>query len=263
LESSGVALLRVASGLESLMVGGKNSGTLLDSNVAQISAALYYEAQVIAKISSSKKFKKVFTDTIFNQIDEDFGDYIDALARTKPKSLHHVYEWKKSGVKNSRLFKLNKIAGTGISFKVNYIFLPSRKFVPDSPLKRRHVFINKAEIIEKGDPLTIRPRHSQRLVFKIDDTLIFMPKGKSVYVKNPGGSAARNQFSLAYNRFFRGNLVNESIRKSGFQKIFNANVAKAMSLPASIKKVQYSFSPNIVRGMADHEVQKAFGGALI
>ena len=245
------------------MVGHKNSGTFIDSNVAQISAALYYEAQVIAKISNSKKFKKVFTDTIYNQINNDFGDYVDALARTKPKSLHHVYEWKKAGVKSSRLFKLNKIAGTGISFKINYAFIPSKKFVPDSPLKRRHVFINKAEIIEKGEPLTIRPRHAQRLVFKIDDILVFMPKGKSVYVKNPGGSAARNQFSLAYNRFFKGNLVNESIRKSGFQNLFNTNVAKAMTIPASIKKVQYSFSPNTVRGQADHEVQKAFGGALI
>ncbi len=35
----------------------------------------------------------------------DFGNYIDALARSKPKSLHHVYEWQRAGNKTARLFK--------------------------------------------------------------------------------------------------------------------------------------------------------------
>ena len=61
------------------------------------------------KLTTNKQFQSAFSKIIFDQIDTDFGNYIDALARSKPKSLHHVYEWKKVGNKNARLFKLNKI----------------------------------------------------------------------------------------------------------------------------------------------------------
>ena len=91
------------------MAGGPKSSTLVDSNVAQISAAIYYQAHVVAKLTSSKEFKDKFKSVIFSQIMEDFGAYIDSQARVKPKSLHHVYEWKKVGNPGARLFKLRSI----------------------------------------------------------------------------------------------------------------------------------------------------------
>ena len=54
METSGVALLQAASGLERLMVGSANPGILKDSNVAQISAFLYYQANVAAKLTSNR-----------------------------------------------------------------------------------------------------------------------------------------------------------------------------------------------------------------
>ena len=117
-------------------------------------------------------------------------------------------------------------------------------------------------IIEEGKPLTIYPKHSQRLVFEYNGETVFMPKGKSVTVKRPGGSGATNQFVLAYSRFFNGNLVGLSIRNSGFQKIFNASMAKALRVPTSIKKVQFSFKPNVLRTEADAALASAFGGVL-
>jgi len=101
-------------------------GVLKDSTVAQVSAYVYYSASVISKLTTNKQFKHAFTTVIFEQIDKDFGEYIDALARTRPKSLHHVYEWNKAGNKSSRLFKLNKLSENGLSFRVNYEFKPSR-----------------------------------------------------------------------------------------------------------------------------------------
>jgi hypothetical protein len=92
LETSGVALLHASSGLERLMVGSAAAGVLKDSNVAQISAFLYYQANVAARLESNKAFQRLFKTTIFNQIEKDFGLFIDSQARTKPKSLHHVYE---------------------------------------------------------------------------------------------------------------------------------------------------------------------------
>jgi hypothetical protein len=58
-------------------------------------------------------------------------------------------------------------------------------------------------------------------------------------------------------------LVNQSIKASGFQRLFNSSLTKAMRLPAPIKKVQYSFSANTIRSMADSAVAQSFGGAMI
>ena len=254
-------LVQASSGLEKMMYANQN-GPLKDSTVAQVAAFVYYEAAVISKLTTNKQFQNTFTSVIFDQINTDFGNYIDALARSKPKSLHHVYEWKKNGNKSARLFKLNKISEQSLSFKLNYEFLPSRSMVPSSNSRRRHVFINKASVIEQGNPLVIRPKNADRLVFEVDGEIVFMPKGVPVTVKKPGGSAARNQFELAYSRFFSGRLVNESIKRSGFQRIFNSSMTKALRVPSSIKKVQYSFSANTIRSQADSALSLSFGGAM-
>lgn len=263
--ASNVMLIQAASGLEKLMLGANSNGIIKDSNVAQISALLYYEANVIAKLSDNSKFKKLFVDTIFNQINQDFGAYIDAQARSKPKSLHHVYEWKKVGLKSARLFQLNKQENlsSGVSFKLDFTFLPSKSTVPSSTSKRKHVFIEKAAVMEKGEPLVIFPKYAQRLVFKSDGEFVFMPKGYPVTVKRPGGKYVKNQFTLLYSRWFSGQLVNESIKKSGFQNIFATASAKALKIPTSIKKVQYKFSPNAIKNMAEAAAVNAYGGVLV
>ena len=238
------------------------NGPLKDSTVAQISAFVYYEAAVISKLTTNKQFQSAFTRIMFDQINTDFGNYIDALARSKPKSLHHVYEWKKTGNKTARLFKLNKISENSLSFKINYELLPSTSMVPSANGRRRHVFTNKASIMEAGKPLVIRPKNAERLVFEADGETVFMPKGMPVTVKRPGGSAATNQFNLAHSRFFSGRLVNESIKRSGFQRIFNSSMTKALRVPNNIKKVQYSFSANAIRSQADAALATAFGGVM-
>ena len=256
-------LLQAASGLERLMYNKNSKGNLQDSNIAQISAALYYQANVIAKLSNSKKFKNSFKKTVFTQINKDFGEYIDAQARSKPKSFHHVYEWKKTGNKNARLFKLKSMDSDGISFKIDFEFIPSKSLVPSTNSKRRHTFVMKASVMEAGMPLKIAPRHSERLVFESDGITVFMPKGASVTVKRPGGPSVKNQFKLQYSRFFSGDLINNSIKKSGFQKLFHAESLKDLKVPAYIKTVKYSFSPNTIRSMADAASENAFGGVML
>ena len=127
---SNTALLSAASGLERLMVGNRNNSNLKDSNVAQISAFLYYQANVVAKLESNKAFQNKFRTIIFNQIEKDFSLYVDAQARIKPKSLHHVYEWRKNGSPAGRLFNLKLISSQGLSFKFDYDLLDSQSYVP-------------------------------------------------------------------------------------------------------------------------------------
>ena len=254
-------LVQAASGLERMMYANQN-GPLKDSTVAQISAFVYYEAAVISKLTTNKQFQNAFTKIMFDQINLDFGNYIDALARSRPESLHHVYEWKKTGNKTARLFKLSRLSAEGLSFRIDYDLLPSTSMVPSANGRRRHVFTNKASIMEAGKPLVIRPKNSERLVFESDGETVFMPKGMPVTVKRPGGSAATNQFNLAHSRFFSGRLVNESIKRSGFQKIFNSSMTKALRVPSNIKKVQYSFSANAIRSQADAALTASFGGVM-
>lgn len=257
---SSIPLIQASSGLRSLMSQQKG-GIIKQSLVAQISAYVYYSSEVIAKLSSNAGFKNKFREVIFNQIDKDFGEFTDAMARSKPKSLHHVYEWDEVGVPSARLFKLNKLNTEGLGFSVSYEFLPSKTFAK-SKGNRRHVFTNKASVMEAGMPLKIAPRHSKRLVFETNGYTVFMPPGASVVVRRPGGSGVKNAFMMNYSRFFKGDLVNISIKKSGFQKLFNNSMSKALKLPAEIRTVKYTFSPNSLSAQADAALTSAFGGAL-
>ena len=256
--------MNAASGLERLMVENKNNKNVQDSNVAQISAFLYYQASVLSKLEENKAFRSKFKTIIFNQIEKDFGAYIDSQARVKPKSFHHVYEWRLLGSPEGRLFKLKPLASPGLSVKIDSEFLMSKTLVPYMKRKgtKRYKFANKAAVMESGVPVVIRPRASKRLVFEIDGLTVFMPKGASVTVKSPGGTASNHQYRIAYARFFTGQMVNQSIQRSGFQNIFNGKIGKALAIPGNIKRVQYSFSPNAIRNQADAALTMAFGGAL-
>lgn len=253
-------LLQAASGLTRLMAGQRVDGAIKDSTVAQVSAAIFYQANVVAKLTNSTSFNKAFAKTIFKQIEQDFGQYIDAKARTSPRSMHHVYEWQRVGDKEARLFKLNKISEGVMSFQINYNLLPSKSMVPTKKGKHRHVFVSKAEIMEQGKPVVISPRSAERLVFDVNGYTVFMPKGKSVTVQKPGGAATKNSFLSAYKYFFTSNLVSNSIKASGFQRLFNSSLTKALKIPVNIKTVQYKFSPNSVASQAEAAVSTAFAG---
>jgi hypothetical protein len=261
--ANNVALVNATSQLERFMVGGKKQGIFKESLTAQISAAIFYQATTVSKLETNKAFHSTFNKIIFDQIEKDFGAYIDAQARTKPKSLHHVYEWQKVGQENARLFKINKIPSQGLSVSVSYDFLDSKSAVPAKRAKRRYVFKDKASIMEEGIPVVVSPRYAERIVFDTDlGYTVFMPKGASVTIKRPGGVAAKKSFETAYRRFFTTDLVSESIKRSGFHQIFNTKVGKALSLPAQIKKVRYSFSPGGLRIESEVALDKAFGGSL-
>ena len=77
-------LVAAASGLEKNLAG--TSGAILkDSVVAQISAAIYYQAQVVSKVTTNKQFQSKFQSVIFKQLEQDFGLYVDSQARVNPK----------------------------------------------------------------------------------------------------------------------------------------------------------------------------------
>ena len=76
--ASDILAIKASSGLVNLMANKPMSGTLKDSTVAQISAALFYKTNVMAKLTSNSQFQLAFRNVIFNQLQEDFGLYVDA-----------------------------------------------------------------------------------------------------------------------------------------------------------------------------------------
>ena len=257
-----VALVQAASGLQRLMAGSA-PGVIKDTTVAQVSALIYYKSSVISKLTRNKAFINKFNNTLYEQIDKDFGLYMDAKARTQPKQHHHLYEWKKVGNKNSRLFSLKIIPNTSLGFGVSYEFKDSKSFVPTQKGKHKHVFKNKASIMESGEPVIIKPKYSERLVFDVSGYTVFMPKGAEVTVSKPGGAGVKNSFAVGFNYFFKSNLVSSSIKKSGFQTLFSASIAKALKTPSNLKKVQYSFSTNTIDLQAEQALTSAFGGGVL
>ena len=252
-------LVQAASGLQKNLSG--YTGTVLkESLVSQISAAIYYQAQVVSQITTTKGFQSSFRKSIFEQIEKDFGLYIDAKARTSPETLHHVYEWKRAGDPSARLFTLKIQSTDGLSFSIGSTFKISKTAVPSNFKGTRHVFKNKAVVMEAGRPVVISPTKAERLVFEIRGSTVFMPKGQSVTVRKPGGGKATGRYQIAHAQFFTGQLVNLSIKKSGFQRLFNQKMTTALSLPSDIRRVKYSFSPNTINMQAKSAIEAAFGG---
>lgn len=253
-----VLAIRAASGLVNLMSNKPVSGAIKDSTVAQISAALFYKTNVMAKLASNAQFQLAFRNVIFDQLQADFGEYVDAKARSGPKSFHHVYEWGRVGDDQARLFRLKKLPADGLSLKINYELMDSKSFVPSENSDNRHVFVKKASVMEEGKTVVIAPRFSERLVFDVSGYTVFIPKGASVTVRKPGGAGVKNSFFSAYKYFFTGQLVNMSIKKSGFQRLFNSSLSRALGAPAQIKTVKYSFSANQLANEADAATSAAF-----
>lgn len=257
--SSSTALEVATAGLERLMKGTKPSGNIDHKGlVPKIASIVYYQSSVMSEIFDSNSVKQLYLDTLFNQINKDLSLYIDMQARSKPKELHHVYEWGKTGVPISRLFKLNKLNSQGYNLIFGIELRQSRTSVPNK-FNKKYIFKNKAFVMESGKAVTVTPRQSNRLVFEIDGNVIFMPPGKPVRIANPGGKFVEGSLEKHYKKFVSGGLLLASIEKSGVKKKIQRIVYKAMKTPAIIKSTAYSYSPSAIKNAAKSSLNNNAG----
>jgi phosphopantetheine adenylyltransferase len=132
--------------------------------------------------------KKIFFDKLGTGAIQALAQYVDVQARANPRALHHVYEWSKPGNPAARLFDLNFIESSGLSFKLDYQLLESKSYVPNKKSGKRYKFVEKASVMESGMPVTIAPKSSKRLVFEIDGIkvcceLIVNENGMSLFIR--------------------------------------------------------------------------------
>lgn len=163
-------------------------------------------------LNNSVQYSRGFLDGIelnrlqFNRIlggytAEALGEYIDSKARMNPNSLHHVYEWNEVGNKGSRLFKIGVTANKNqIYFTTSFLQSKSTSTTSSEP------FYNKAEIMEEGLSIIVRPRDSDYLVFEDDGELVFT--SNPIFISNPGGPEVSGSFSEVIDEFFNYYFTN-------------------------------------------------------
>lgn len=167
--------------------------------------------------------KKVLLDSIGRKSIEVMKEFIDSYARIDPAMLHHVYEWYQVGSPNARLFDIDyTVSGVGLTFYTTLTQSQSIKAGSNTP------FYNKATVMEKGKPLTIRPKKSPVLAFEDNGETVFTRNPVKVY--NPGGEDVEGGFEEVFNIFMTQYFKQSFLKMSGisdyikYPKVFKTNM---------------------------------------
>lgn len=157
-----------------------------------------------------------------------FVTAMDRRAQTNPKKYHHIYEWGQVGSPVARLFVLRRMKVQGGNLVISLEFKRSKRPVPipkelqipgktGKRVKSKHVFYNKAQVMEEGQPVHI---HASRiLAFLGNNGIQFVPEGKVINILNPGGKMVKNAFKEFALEWYRKNYV-PVVESSGiFNKI--------------------------------------------
>lgn len=168
-----------------------------------------------------------------------FEEYYANLTRANKYLYQHVYEFDRGGDNKYKLFKAQISSNMG-NVKIKYNFMNARV-----PNRNGYLFKNKAEIMESGKEVTIKPKNSSVLMFNIDGQNIFSKS--EIKVQNPGGDVSGN-FEEQFNKYMKSN-AKQILLSSGFSKKINlllkaesAIVGKkiTMSTGAGIKNAKAS-----------------------
>lgn len=188
--------------------------------------------------------KKVFFDNLGKGVLFALNRYIDIEAKSNPEALHHVYEWYQTGSPSARLFDL-KYSVSNLGLSVSYNFKQSRSLSKDAT----EPFYNKAQIMERGTPVTITPKGGGVLRFEIGGNEIFTKN--PVTVISPGGQEVAGGFNKVFDEFMTQYFAQSFLRASGIYdyisnpKIYKKNFAAGSRSGKYIgKKTGYAWITN-------------------
>lgn len=173
--------------------------------------------------------KKIFLENLGKGTIEALKLYVDAMARSNPQMLHHVYEWNQIGSKNARLFDVSySVSNIGLSIFSNFKQSQSVKNGSNVP------FYNKAKIMEIGQTITIKPKNSKVLVFTNSDGESVFTK-KKVTVKNPGGLYVQGSYEETFDNFMKFYFTQSFLSSSGIYDYLKTPKIYKENLKAGIK----------------------------
>lgn len=168
--------------------------------------------------------KSEFLNYLGSDLSEIASQFIDTNARVSPSTLHHVYEWYKTGSPEARLFDIDyTVSNIGLSF--------ISKFKQSTTIKEGSYepFRNKAEIMESGTTVVIRPKNAEALRFEINGEAVYTKS--PVVVNDPGGNTQgefEKAFDLFFGRYFTQAFLQNSNLKQYFENpiVYKKNLSK-------------------------------------
>lgn len=179
-------------------------------------------------LQGAQQGKTEFLKNMGSTVSELLNSFVDSNARVDPAALHHVYEWDKTGSPNARLFDINYII-TGAGLSINSTFRQSTSVKNGS----KTPFYDKANIMENGIPVVIKPKNSQVLTFMDGDEEVFTRN--PISIDNPGGDKVVGEYERVFRSFFDNYFTQAFLNSSGISKhfenpqIFNTNLRSAKS----------------------------------
>jgi hypothetical protein len=171
---------------------GVNELPLISQSIANVVSTIAWG------ISSSKGASNV-QRTIELSVNRRYLPFINAMAVGNRRSFHHLYEWNAVGRTSQRLFDLkmsNSSGRTKSIFSMDVSFRPSHTLVPltdaqatpgptGAVVKKKHIFYNKAMVMEYGQKVTIRPKTSKYLAFDTPPTAAYKSMSGLTFTSNP------------------------------------------------------------------------------
>jgi len=158
-------------------------------------------------LDGAQKGKTKFLDALGKETIEILKEFIDSNARMSPDTLHHVYEWYRTGSPAARLFDIDyTVSNLGLSLKSTFKQSSSVQNGSNTP------FYNKAIIMENGIPVTIKPKRAKALRFEVNGEEIFSKA--PITVDNPGGNT-QDGFEKVFNLFMSRYFKQSFLRNSG------------------------------------------------
>jgi hypothetical protein len=175
-------------------------------------------------IDGAKKGKSKFLTELGAATIEMAKEFIDTNAKLDPQRLHHVYEWYRTGSPEARLYDIDyTLSSSMITFTYDFKQSQSVSRGSNTP------FYNKAQIMESGVPVVIKPKKSSVLVFDNDGETVFT--AGPINVQNPGGEV-QGQFEKVLDIFFNKYFTQSFLQASGIAynlespKEFHSNLRK-------------------------------------
>ena len=182
----------------------------------------------IGFLEGVKGGKTVFFNNLGRETIKVLKEFVDMNARIDPAMLQHVYEWYRVGSPDARLFDIEyTVSNQGLSIYSTLSQSSSIKSGSTTP------FYDKARIMEKGIPVTIRPKKSKVLVFEDNGETVFTKN--PVTVNNPGGEDAEGGFEQVLDIFLNQYFRQSFLRSSGLSDYIRSPKAFKTNLRAGAK----------------------------
>jgi hypothetical protein len=217
-----------------------------------------------AKELSSKAVLEELASAVFTMSGKAFIKAMNLEAKSSPKKYHHIYEWKQVGSNTARLFFIYKQSSAGGKLIIKPGFIQSKTKVPVAPelltpgrtgksVASRHVFRDKASIMEKGTPVIFRT--SKPTPMPDGGQIKFVAANTVIRNYNPGGKEVKGSFEKYFNYWFQ-TKVNSVVNSSGILGAIDSELAKVLNKkkagPAEVRSAiinllkQYSQGQDVI-----------------